>query len=336
MVIIITCNKPNPKVQDIAINVNGSEITVGSIGKNTFIEAMDIRCNPTNNVIMNVHIGNYSSIARNCAICINRNHDYKCVTSVNKEWVNNIFSTCLDYSIKKEGQVIIGNDVWIGDDVKIVADAIIGDGAVIGANSVVTKNIPLYAIAVGNPIKVIKYRFSQEQIIELLKIRWWDWKEGCIKKNNKYFNGDINYFINKFKKKEKYSDQFFSSRKTKILMFPDFEEENYPIWQKIISEYNEKFTEKDEITLILRIKKDKDFQKNIHKVDSFLKARKNFPDILILNDNIDNIKNLFANIDFYITTRSKDIIYYTSICNELNKTIISGVDIPALDEISIL
>ena len=52
----------------------------------------------------------------------------------------------------------IGSDVWIGAGVKILKGVKIGDGAVIGAGSVVTKNIPPYAVAVGVPAKVIKYR----------------------------------------------------------------------------------------------------------------------------------------------------------------------------------
>lgn len=337
MITIISCTKPNPNVQNITFNIDGKNINVGTIGKNSFInEAMDTRCNVTNSIVMNFHIGNYSSIGKNCIISINRNHDYKCVTSVNKEWLNHIFLNSLDYSIKQKGQVIIGNDVWIGDDVKIIANTIIGDGAVIGANSVVTKNIPPYAIAVGNPIKIIKYRFRQDQIEKLLKIRWWDWEESYIKKNSHYFNGDIDCFISKFEENERYSNIFFSSKKTKILMFPDFQEVNYPVWNKILNEYNERFTEDDEVSLILRIENDGEFERNVQKIDNFLRDRKNYPDILVLNDDIDNIKSLFDNVDFYVTTRSSDTTRYVSICNELNKPIISGVDIPALDEISIL
>lgn len=54
--------------------------------------------------------------------------------------------------------IIIGNDVWIASSVTILKGVNIGDGAVIGAGSVVTKDIPEYAIAVGNPAKVIRYR----------------------------------------------------------------------------------------------------------------------------------------------------------------------------------
>lgn len=70
---------------------------------------------------------------------------------------------------------VIGNDVWIGVGVLILPNVTIGDGAIIGAGSVVTKNIPPYAIAVGNPAKIIKYRFNEKQILELLKLKWWEY-----------------------------------------------------------------------------------------------------------------------------------------------------------------
>lgn len=61
-----------------------------------------------------------------------------------------------------------------GADVIILSGLTIGDGAIIGAGSVVTKNIPPYAIAVGAPARVIKYRFEQDIITELLKLKWWE------------------------------------------------------------------------------------------------------------------------------------------------------------------
>lgn len=54
--------------------------------------------------------------------------------------------------------VKIGNNVWIAANVTILKGVTIGDGAVIGAGAVVTKDIPPYAIAVGNPARVVKYR----------------------------------------------------------------------------------------------------------------------------------------------------------------------------------
>ena len=76
----------------------------------------------------------------------------------------------------------------------------IGDGAIIGAGSVVAKDVPPYAIVVGNPAKIIKYRFDEEQIKDLLDIAWWDWEESKIKEEAMIlWSQDINFFILKHK-----------------------------------------------------------------------------------------------------------------------------------------
>lgn len=76
--------------------------------------------------------------------------------------------------------VTIGNDVWIGDGAIILAPVTIGDGARIGAYSVVAKHVPPYAVVVGNPATVKKYRFDDETIAALLHIRWWEWPDEVI------------------------------------------------------------------------------------------------------------------------------------------------------------
>lgn len=68
----------------------------------------------------------------------------------------------------------IGNDVWIADHTFIMGGVKIGDGAIIGMNAVVTKDVPPYAIAVGVPAHVVKYRFEPEIIEKLLQLKWWE------------------------------------------------------------------------------------------------------------------------------------------------------------------
>jgi len=81
------------------------------------------------------------------------------------------------------GNIVIGNDVWIGSHVTILSGVTIGDGAVVGAGSLVAKSVPPYAIVVGNPAKIIRYRFDEKTIEMLLKIQWWNWPIEKIKKN---------------------------------------------------------------------------------------------------------------------------------------------------------
>jgi acetyltransferase-like isoleucine patch superfamily enzyme len=82
---------------------------------------------------------------------------------------------------RSKGNIVIGNDVWIGHGVTLLSGINIGNGAVIGAESVVTKDIPPYAIAVGNPAQIKKYRFSTDDISRLLELKWWDWPDDKIR-----------------------------------------------------------------------------------------------------------------------------------------------------------
>jgi acetyltransferase-like isoleucine patch superfamily enzyme len=68
----------------------------------------------------------------------------------------------------------IGNDVWIGSNSVVRGGVSIGDGAVIGAGAVVTKDVPPYAICVGNPARVLRLRFDQSVVDELLELKWWE------------------------------------------------------------------------------------------------------------------------------------------------------------------
>lgn len=109
-----------------------------------------------------IRIGNYTSIGKNCQFILTH-HNYKTV------------STYPEFSaVFSRGHISIGSDVWMGMNVTILDNVSIGHGAVIGANSVVSSDIPPYAIAVGNPCKVVKYRFSEPIIDKLCASKWWE------------------------------------------------------------------------------------------------------------------------------------------------------------------
>ena len=135
-----------------------------------------------------VRIGNFCSIARNVSIQ-EYNHIFDRATSY---FVHlNVFGEKMENDISSKGDIIIGNDVWIGTQSVILSGATISDGAVIGANSVVDLFIPPYAIAVGSPAKVIKYRFSDRLVQCLLNLKWWDWDDEKVKRNRALFDGSL-------------------------------------------------------------------------------------------------------------------------------------------------
>jgi acetyltransferase-like isoleucine patch superfamily enzyme len=83
--------------------------------------------------------------------------------------------------------VTIGNDVWIGLNVTVFPNVNIGNGAVIGAGSLVNRDVPPYAIVAGVPAKIIRYRFTPEQIEQLEQLKWWDLPDKEIKQKLPHF-----------------------------------------------------------------------------------------------------------------------------------------------------
>jgi len=135
-----------------------------------------------------ISIGNFCSIARHTAIQ-DHNHDTENITTYFIR--HHFFNEERKESAISKGDIHIGNDVWIGTQSTILSGVTIGDGAVIAANSVVTKNVPPYAIVGGTPAKVLKYRFSEDIIKELLQIKWGDWNVEKIKRNQQLFYGKL-------------------------------------------------------------------------------------------------------------------------------------------------
>lgn len=77
----------------------------------------------------------------------------------------------------------IGNDVWIGASACIRDGVTVGDGAVVGAGAVVTRDVPPYAVVVGSPARVLRYRFDEETIEFLLSLRWWDRSDSWLREH---------------------------------------------------------------------------------------------------------------------------------------------------------
>lgn len=120
-----------------------------------------------------LYIGSFCSIADNVEIFLGGNHRTDWITTYPFGHIGK-----WDWHGKghpsTKGDVVIGNDVWLGSGCTIMSGVAIGDGAIVAAKAVVTRDIPPYCIAAGNPAHVVKKRFTDEQIARLLDKAWWN------------------------------------------------------------------------------------------------------------------------------------------------------------------
>jgi len=117
-------------------------------------------------------IGRYSSIAHGARI-LNHNHPIG-LKGTSGLFFNPALGLCEDW-LTPFNPLSIGNDVWIGANAVILPEVnSVGDGAVIGAGAVVSRDVPPYAVVLGNPGRVVKYRFPPEVVARLLEEKWWE------------------------------------------------------------------------------------------------------------------------------------------------------------------
>lgn len=288
----------------------------GTLGRHSYINQMMVYMIPGEE-LANLQIGNFTSIGYQTSSILNLLHDYASVTTSTSP----IFG--LDRHVMKIDQkyeILIGNDVWIGNGVTLLPGVKIGDGAVVAAGSIVTKDVPPYAIVGGNPAKVIKYRFTDEQIEKLLDIKWWEWDDRKIEANKENFKLEIQAFIDAHHKEGVKQSSLTRPSKT-ILFYPDFDDP-YPIWRKVLREYIETFKHSNRVSLLLVLKDSPVFTQHKRVLNELL------PDAVIKKDSDQDERSLFQSVDCFVTTRSDDTMRRIGWAQAAKVEILSGVNIP--------
>lgn len=129
-------------------------------------------------------IGSFCSIGTGVSFVMagNQGHRHDWITSFPFFFIDEepAFADAIN-AYQPAGDTVIGNDVWIGAEAMIMPGIKVGDGAVIGSRALVTKNVEPYTIVGGNPAKVIKQRFSDDEVEKLLEMKWWDWSQEQLK-----------------------------------------------------------------------------------------------------------------------------------------------------------
>lgn len=172
------------------------------VGKHTYGHDV-IRVNaPTE---AKLYIGAFCSIAANVTVFLGGDHRTDWVTTYPfGNYAQDKFPSFGGAGHPRtRGDVRVGNDVWLGTGCTIMSGVTIGDGAVVGANAHVVRDVPPYCVVGGNPARVIKKRFTDEQIAALLDIAWWTWPDHQVDEASPLMcSPDIDAFIEKYSKKE--------------------------------------------------------------------------------------------------------------------------------------
>jgi len=172
-----TCRILTTALNDVVLGEHVAIATGAILEK---VNISDFSYISNDSVISNADIGKFCSIGPNVQIGL-APHPSRVFVSTCPAFYSNDNSGCLitfrenkifDDAVPK---TVLANDIWIGSNVIIPGGVHISTGAIVAAGAVVVKDIPPYAVVGGNPAKIIRYRFAEEQIKTLLVSEWWDW-----------------------------------------------------------------------------------------------------------------------------------------------------------------
>lgn len=315
--------------------VPGSELQFPllQIDVDSYIVGAEIQSGINFNYAEGVHciqIGKYSALAEQITFLVNLNHDYKSVFQGSPAFI----SGSKESRLKRKGSVLIQNDVWIGHGVTIISGITIHNGAIIGAESVVTKDVPPYAIAAGNPAKIIGYRFPEEQRNAMNAIAWWNWSPDKLAERRADFFQPVEYFIETYQKEaEEIWNQavpvFEKDGRKNIVFIPDVQEP-FPVWQKVIKEYASSPDIWAETRLIVYLPPSFVEKGYNGVITGFLKDVKDGNMEILLQEGTaeEEIRGLFAAADYFVTTRQEQNLLWTEYADHYGVRLQYGTDIP--------
>lgn len=257
--------KRSPKDDKLFHNMQGKEENILTFGRGSY-GGLDITSFGEK---VHVLVGRFCSFAGGTTCLLGGNHPMQSVSTspidvggVVKDIFGEVHPNLRPLPNKRINpkQVIIGNDVWIGRNAMIMGGVKIGNGAVIGASAVVAKNIPPYAIAVGNPARVIKYRFDEETIKKMLAVKWWNWSLEKIADNFPLMN-DVEKFLEAHysPELEEFPEDEFTQKLNNFgggaiyHFIPDFQAKN-PLWRKVVDNFRK--TQLSDAVLVIWLDKD--------------------------------------------------------------------------------
>ena len=278
-----------------------------------------------------VLIGRYCAIAHRVIFEVGLNHAYNYASIYPFDVLQKESNDYWKESNKN--QIIIGNDVWIGCDVIIMGGVHIGNGAVIGAGTVVAKDVPPYSVVVGNPARVIKYRFEPEIIRRLQEIKWWYWPIDEIKAKCSAMK-DVERFLASCKNYPVYDCVDDTVQALQILKNDGYHiyhmvvdnNVSEPIWSGVLIKYLETFSVHNKVLLVLETPRD---GKNVllKEMGKIVEMYGDNTPIVVPYQHSKEINTaLLRLVDTYITTKDESSSIMVDYLSGMNSDIVYGLD----------
>jgi len=321
-----------PTIREVrSKDIEGHDYNLLTVGRRSYITSAEIATvqEPFNHIL----IGSYTAIAHDVSFDILTQHDYTRPSIF--PWSNpysKIFDC--DPGSYERRQIIIGHDVWIGQGAVLMGGVRIGNGAVIAANSVVINDVEPYSIVGGNPARHIKYRFDQQTIAAMQRIRWWDWPEERIVDAKDWMQQNAADFARHFVREAKSFPPAGIRDKMKVLRPGDKNylcladtKDIFPLCYKVLQEYLETFQRQDAVSLILlgKFQEDGAALQNIRAIIEKYKPAE--PPRIVLAEEPSGIAlELLSTMDIFITNRQYKTLFYLDFADQYGVSFVSGAD----------
>ena len=343
---LISIKDPSPENQRV-YPLDNKNITLTSICPMSYIVEADLTVGSNR---CNLLIGRYSSFAYKISIDIGMDHLYRCITTYPPHKILSASYHTTDTSIINPAadplvhhQMTIGNDVWVGANAQLLGGIHIGNGAVIGAGTVIAKDVPPYAVVVGNPARIIKYRFDEETITRLQRIKWWNWPKENIETFIPQFNDDMTGFLDRFDpgvQKEEFDEtaaavhELRAQDYTVSYFIPDFEIPiPYCVWPRVIDSFLAAYTAEDRVALVLAMPDIEDADAYANAIASRMAEYGKRAPLTLTHNCMENMPFSIAALQSssaYITTREPVCSYAVDYAADAGLTIRYGLDYGAL------
>ena len=320
----VSGNKPVKLFLDDQQRYNSVTVGNGSYIVNASLEFGGGRAN-------HVLVGNYTSIAHDVVFLSGYNHDHSraCNYPFDDFLLNG--GRVNTYVDSNRYQIIIGNDVWIGRGVTVLGGTVIGNGAVVGANAVVSRDVPPYAIVVGNPARVVSYRFPLHVIEKMQQIKWWYWTRAQINKSLQFMKNPEEFVERYYDKRLQVAltpvgQQIMQLKASGKLIFfipVDFES-NAPVYEHVFHCYVKTYKKSDDTVLVFGCSQDDALQKLQALCNGQRGAES--PDVLPVKYDVSALINILGQIDAVVTTRENISSFCVDYAFDHNAKIYFGLD----------